>query len=322
MALQQFDSADRQDDDGPGAPDAERTHVIEQEQNAEGEDYDRAHDVLGAATLALAGNAVMAEQPPSPGEEPAPEKDQNKWPKIAKSKFKYADGVQQEQNAQADQDQRSDRNLGSIDPFAGAKALGESEWIGGGLAHLDGVRRAHRIDDLVDVEKSDTECEQHGQAIADGAHAPDQHGHDHQVRESLGVLAGIDGTDAEGKESGEDSSQRGIGPGAGVSRYGHSSGSDRSHGCDRHHRRRRNDAGGGRNHSRQALGQAIFAEDSASHLAGAGGAQRLSAGAAIGHCCSVAMRGAVHTNLLIVVTDTAGGASGAEASTGWFSSRL
>ena len=74
--------------------------------------------------------------------------------------------------------------------------------------------------------------------------------------------------------------------------------------------------------SAHAFCETWLAEDCAADIAAAIGAQRLSACAAVGHCCNSVVRGAVHTNLLVVVTDTAGAGSGSEAKTGWFSSRL
>src|SRR4029077_6110381 len=71
-----------------------------------------------------------------------------------------------------------------------------------------------------------------------------------------------------------------------------------------------------------AFGQTVFTEHRSADIADTGGAQWLSASAAISHCCNIVVRGAVHTSLLVVITDTANGFCGPDASTGWFSSRL
>ena len=43
-----------------------------------------------------------------------------------------------------------------------------------------------------------------------GTHSEDQQHHDHQVRQSFGVLPAVDRADAEGKKSGENSGDRWI----------------------------------------------------------------------------------------------------------------
>jgi hypothetical protein len=76
--------------------------------------------------------------------------------------------------------------------------------------------------------------------------------------------------------------------------------------------RRRSECRRGRNVSRrrrgsiQTRGEALLAVNHSANVAGAGLAKWLAAGAAEGHRSGIAVCGAVHTNLLYVVTGTTG----------------
>src|SRR5690242_16273398 len=123
IALQQLHAANHEQKQRPRAPDAKRTHTVEQEQNADGEDDHRPHDVLRTAAIALAGDSVMTQQSPPAGEEPASQEDQDEGPEVMESEFENTDGMQQEQDAEADEDERSHWNLGSVHSFARTEAL-------------------------------------------------------------------------------------------------------------------------------------------------------------------------------------------------------
>ncbi len=150
-------------------------------------------------------------QAPLLGEEPHAEKDQDERPKTIQTELKDPGSVQKEEHAQADENGGSSGNLGAFEFFAGAKGGRQTERIGSRFAHLDCLGAAHCVDDLVDVEKSDEDSEYCDHIPGKiGTHAEDQQHHDDQVRQSFGVLAGVNGADADGKESGENSSDGGI----------------------------------------------------------------------------------------------------------------
>jgi hypothetical protein len=67
--------------------------------------------------------------------------------------------MQEKNHAQTDENGSTHGNLGAFKFFAGAKGGCESERIGGGFAHLDCLCAADRVNDLVDVEKSDQDTQ-------------------------------------------------------------------------------------------------------------------------------------------------------------------
>src|SRR5271169_2872183 len=145
--------------------------------------------------------------------------------------------------------------------------------------------------------------------------------------ESLGILRAVDGADAEGKKSSEDAGDGGVRTGRGTGSNLQSQTlihellvaglwrSLRRHEC-------------GRSSAFETGCEAGLAVDDAANVAGAGAAKGLAASAAESDCGNIVMGGAVHTNLLYVVTDTTGrsgfnrsktdGPSGALARIRWF----
>ena len=138
--------------------------------------------------------------------------------------------------------------------------------------------------------------------------APDEGHENHQVGQALGVLPGVHGAYAKGKDAGQNAGQGRV-------RTGNRDARNRS-------RTRRKRRGGRRQRAFQPRCQTILAIDYAAHVARAVGAQRLTAGSAKGRSRNIGMVGAVHENLLYVFTITTGGSCGAAASTGWLSPRL
>src|ERR1035438_4820266 len=221
--------------------------------------------------------------------------------------------MQQEEHAQQNEHDRPHGDLAGLDLCPAAKGCRQAEGIRDWLRHLNRLCRAHRINDLVHVKEGDAEAADNAQSLAmsmaAGARPGNQQGHDRQMRQSLGILAGVDSTHAEGTESGKNSCHRRIGPAA------RSKSTDWAHA--RHYRRHR-----ARSKSRRARGnafhlraQAVLAVDDAPHGTCTIRAQCLSACAAIGHCRRISMIGAVHTNLRFVVAVTAAVTAGVASPT-------
>src|SRR5690242_10841012 len=118
--------------------------------------------------------------------------------------------------------------------------------------------------------------------------------------QSFGVLRAVDRAHTEREESREDPRHGRIGPG--IERRRSSAGSPhrRIHSLSWWHEAR------SRGSAFHARGQARLAIDHPAYIAGAGGTKWLAASAAERHRSLIAVIGAVHTNLLYVVTDPTG----------------
>src|SRR5579864_3270148 len=112
---------------------------------------------------------------------------------------------------QQEQDAKTDQNHGSSWYARPGKALAisrtehrsQAEWIGRGLAFLDGFGGLDRIDELIEIKGSDAKTENRSHGVAGGVTGAHYQQHENdEVRESLGVLAVIDRAHAERKESG------------------------------------------------------------------------------------------------------------------------
>src|ERR1700733_10442939 len=154
IALHQLDYSNHQQYGGPRSAKADAGNAVEQEKYAQGNQHCQPHDLAGAAVFALAPDRTAADQAPLFGEEPHPEKDQDEWPKAVQSELEQAGGMQQKDYAQSDENGRSGGNLGAFEFLAGAEGLCQAEWIRSRFAQLDRLGAAHRVNDLVDVEKA------------------------------------------------------------------------------------------------------------------------------------------------------------------------
>src|ERR1035437_5893651 len=155
IALDQLDHSDHQQNGGPGSAKVHSRNVAEQEKHAYRHEHRRPHQLPGAAALALAYDRVATDQAPVLGKEPDAEKDQDERPETIQTELKKSSSVEQKKNAQTDENGGSDGNFGPFESLDGAKGLRPAEWVRSRFAHLDGLRAANRIDDLVDVEKTD-----------------------------------------------------------------------------------------------------------------------------------------------------------------------
>src|SRR3984885_342012 len=302
IALHQLHHSNDQQDGRPSSVKSHARNAIEQEKYSQSNQHCRTHELASAAVFALAAHRSPPDQAPVFGEQPYAEEDQNEGPETFQTKLKEARSVQEEKHPQANENGSSRGNLGSFEFLAGAKGLRQAEWVGCGLSRLNGFGAANRVDDLVDVEKSDRNSEDHDYRPRKiRTNTEDKEHHDHQVRPSFGVLAGIDRSNPDGKDSRENSSNPGIGANvdwlAGSGCEGHSG---------RIHRLcRRNESGSG-HCTLHACRQARLAVNHSANIAGALVTKWLAAGAAEGHGSSIWGRGAIHANLLSVVTDTTG----------------
>src|ERR1700746_3208403 len=108
-----------------------------------------------------------------------------------------------------EQDTKTDQNHGS-----GGHAFGEAlavsrtehrsqaEWIGRGPPFLNSFGRLDRVDELIKIKRSDTKTENGSHGVAGGVIGADYQQHENdEVRESLGVLAVIDGAHAKREKS-------------------------------------------------------------------------------------------------------------------------
>ncbi len=160
-----------------------------------------------AATAGLLGALIVAIK------HPGAEKDEDQRPEAPESELEKVHGVQQEQKAESDENDGADRHFAGVELLAHAEGLAQTHGIGHGLAFLQSAGGADGIDDLVDVEKGDTEAED-PVPVSGVIGGEDEHYEDQEVGQAFGVLRAIDGADAEGKESGKDACYCGIGAGA------------------------------------------------------------------------------------------------------------
>ena len=224
VALQQFHHANHQQDGWPGAIEAGDTEALEQQQSSDRQKHDRPHDPSHAAAVAAAvqsdsfahaagcasaAHGMNSDHSPLPGEHPGSQADQNERPETVEAELPDVHGVQQEEHAESNQDDRNGGNILGLSLLSHAEGLSQTEWIWRGLAGLKSVSRAYGIDNLVDVKECDGDAEQRipTSGVIGGE---DEQSEDEQVGQSLGVLRAVDGADAEGKESSEDAGDCGI----------------------------------------------------------------------------------------------------------------
>ena len=92
------------------------------------------------------------------------------------------------------------------------KVVHQSKRIGGACPVCIARARAHRIDNLIEVEDRDGQPESvcHGQRFRSLAPSDEQEDEDHQVGQSFSVLAGVDRAHAEREEAGQNACQSRI----------------------------------------------------------------------------------------------------------------
>src|SRR5258708_2180946 len=175
IVLQQFYNANHQQNRRPRPIEAGDIKALEEKKNADGHHHRGAgyfahtaafaRAVTGAAlartaAITRAVRRMRSDHAPLFGEHPSSEKDQEYWPKTVHAEFPDVHGVQQEEHAQADQNDRDGRNTFGFASLAHAEGLRQSEWIRCGLALLKGAGGADGVDDLIDVEESNGDAEQ------------------------------------------------------------------------------------------------------------------------------------------------------------------
>ena len=160
--------------------------------------------------------AVIRSNPaPAFREEPDSQGNNKDGPHPVSVKFEDPNCLQQEQCTQSDQDNRCRGHLGGFDFVASPKGLAEAQRIRGRFSHLEGPGGANGINDLVHVKECDSQAENRIQArVVYNRLAPYQQRESHQVRQSLGILAGVNRAHAEGKEAGQNARHGGIRTGA------------------------------------------------------------------------------------------------------------
>src|SRR5450631_756703 len=92
-SLQQLDSANHQQNYRPGAAKVRHMHVLDQEQEADGEKHRRAHKFSRAAARTSAARTTSRQEAPVAGEQPAAKSDQNEWPEAIDAVFHQAQRV-------------------------------------------------------------------------------------------------------------------------------------------------------------------------------------------------------------------------------------
>src|ERR1035441_2924076 len=212
-SLQQLDAADNQQN---AARVAEKTNITE---TVDQSDYTDRHEDRGphqalSPTLLARATLSGADQSPASREYPTADSDKNHSPETVEIQIKQTSRVQQEDRAHNEEHDRAHRDFAGLDLCPAAKSGRQAEGIWDRLRHLDRLCRTHRIDDLVDVKKGDAEAADNAQSFAMSVVARagpgDEQSEDGQVRQSFGVLPGVDGAHAKGEESGEDSGHRRV----------------------------------------------------------------------------------------------------------------
>src|SRR5258708_2718907 len=225
-------------------------------------------------------------------------------------------GVKQKENPKADQEDRDHRNFTGVKLLAHAEAPPKAHRIGRRQARLNCLSGTDGVNDLVDVEEGNADAED-PVPIARMVAAVNQHDKYQQVRESFRVLRTIDSADAKGKEAGQYPGDHGVWAGTLPARNPRSRALTRDR---RIYSLRRRKARRWQWRAFHPRCQASLAVNHSANVAGAIAAERLAACAAESYCGNIVVSGAVHTNLLYVVTDTTGrsltdGPSGALART-------
>src|SRR5271154_3089329 len=159
VALQQLHNANHQQNRRPGSVELDHIEALEQEEYPDRNQYGRTDDLTHAAAIAAAPKAAPRDQTPLPGEHPSSEENQEQRPEAVEAKLEDVHGVQQEEHTQSDQDDRHCGNILVFASFTDAEGLCKAVGIGSGFTHLECFGGAHRIDDLVHVEKRDTDAE-------------------------------------------------------------------------------------------------------------------------------------------------------------------
>src|SRR6202142_720017 len=166
-SLQQFDSANHQQNYRPGAVKVQRMQVLKQEQGADGQKHRRTHESAVAAARALAARtSFRTEQSPVAGEQPTADSNQNQRPEAVDAIFHQAQSMQKKEHAQQNEHDRTHRDLAGLDFRPAAKSCCEAEGVRYGLCHLDCLGRAHRINNLVDVKKGNAKAADDAQSFA------------------------------------------------------------------------------------------------------------------------------------------------------------
>src|ERR1700678_1514609 len=162
---------------------------------------------------------------------------------------------------------------------------------------LNRLSRPNRVEDLVDDEKGDAESAESPQSrrvvVIGSVNSGDQQNKNCQMRESLGVLSGVDRAHAKGKESSENSGYSWVGSTADrwrgwgdlpSCRRGTGPGNLRPWNECARSKCARNESRRSRGNAFHFRSQTVLAIDHAPHGTCTDRAQCLSASAAIGHC--------------------------------------
>ena len=112
--------------------------------------------------------------------------------KQAHPELKDPGGMQKEKHAQPDQDSGSAWDFALPSSFSPVPNIcAQTEGIGRRLSRLNRLRASNGVDDLIHVEESKRDSKERVHVPRNiGAFADDQEHHDHEVRQSLRVLAG------------------------------------------------------------------------------------------------------------------------------------
>src|ERR1700687_46963 len=103
--------------------------------------------------------------------------------------------MQQEDHAEQDEHDRAHWNLAGFDLGSAPKGGRQTVRIRSGQTGLNGTRRAHRVNNLVDDEERDSDAADRWQHIARSVTTRYQQSKNAQVRQALGVLPVVHGPD-------------------------------------------------------------------------------------------------------------------------------
>src|ERR1700674_722561 len=290
--LQQLDPPNHEQNYRPGAAKVHHMQVPQQEQEADRHHHRRAHDPPGAAARTLAARTKWTPQrAPVACEHPRADCNQNQRPEAIQTVFGPAHGVQHEQHAHQNKNDRTHWDFARLNFSSAPKRCRQAKRIRDRLSRLDRSCRTHRINNLVDPKEgyaNSAEGAQSRGVIAVGGVGPgDEQNKNGQMRQSLRILAGVHSTHAERKKSGENSRHSRIGSTAASRRRRRWRDVSR---CSRRGRCGGIAAGDESSRARRSAShlhpcsQAVLTIDHATHGTCTVRAQCLPASAAIGHC--------------------------------------
>lgn len=194
-ALKQLDSANHQQESSDVSEETDIAKTVDKRDHTDGNENGGPHQALSATALtSTAGGS--AHQSPTRRPQPESQHDQQQRPYVMEAKLEQTRGAQEEKNSEQYQDDRACWDLAGVRPVAGTtsgKCLAQAKWVWSGLAHLDGARGPYTIDDLVNVEESDSQAAHYTQHLAAtavaGTDPRDEQAKNHKMSQSLRVLA-------------------------------------------------------------------------------------------------------------------------------------